>query len=703
MLDTNMHLRVSRTVRAGHAYEYAQIVQSYRRPDGVTAQKVIASLGALPALDLQNLRAALEASRSGHAVVLPSRLSTSRTRANLQYLDVAAALSVWRWWGLDQRLERLLPSGDATVRLCDVLAALVIQRAVDPGSKLEATRWFPRTALPELLGVSPRQFNNTRVHRVLDALDDAVDERLQDSLSEHYRGRRVVSKALFVDLTDTWFVGEGPKKAEHNKTKEGLYRRKIGIALACDEHGYPVRWRVVRGREAEPQTVFAMLETALSYDWIGERPVVCDRALGTSEYLLNLTGRGVRFVTALRRTEFDAYTQRIPVDALSSVSHVGPDAVARASAAIQPHLARKSDSLYVLDLGQISRDELEAPPRSAEDKTVEVMRQVREMLAGIESGRAANLREAGRRFGLRKQYASKLYGLRHLQTELQDDVLAGGAAGVSLLELRRIAAEPDARRQREAYAAAVQQVRTRPDGRTSAPRGGGTPSTNRLRVRAVLSFNPQTFVDQRRSADKGLARAEAAVRKLVRETRDPERLRRRVDSLLEHLHLRTLYRFEAPDRLVLDEGAWKRRRRFDGFSLIVAHPDIEMEAEPLVRLYRSKDAVEKDFQTMKSAIRLRPVRHRDDDKVRAHVSLCVLALLLERTLEARLREAGHPTTAPMLFEELRSAHLNLLDLAEGPGAYDLTQASPQQAELVKALGLSELLDAGVMAAKITPR
>jgi hypothetical protein len=57
----------------------------------------------------------------------------------------------------------------------------------------------------------------------------------------------------------------------------------------------------------------------------------------------------------------------------------------------------------------------------------------------------------------------------------------------------------------------------------------------------------------------------------------------------------------------------------------------------------------------------------------------------------------------MLFEELRSAHLNLLDLAEGPGAYDLTQASPQQAELLKALGLNELLDAGAMAAKITPR
>src|SRR5512147_1301077 len=55
-----------------------------------------------------------------------------------------------------ERCERL-------ARQAEVICALTIQRCVAPGSKLYAQRWFPRTALPELLGVAPAQFHNTRI------------------------------------------------------------------------------------------------------------------------------------------------------------------------------------------------------------------------------------------------------------------------------------------------------------------------------------------------------------------------------------------------------------------------------------------------------------------------------------------------------------------------------------------------------------
>jgi hypothetical protein len=63
-------------------------------------------------------------------------------------------------------------SGEGCLPAAEV-AALVIQRLVDPNSKLAATAWFPRSALPELLDVAPSRFNNTRIHRVLDLLDAA--------------------------------------------------------------------------------------------------------------------------------------------------------------------------------------------------------------------------------------------------------------------------------------------------------------------------------------------------------------------------------------------------------------------------------------------------------------------------------------------------------------------------------------------------
>jgi hypothetical protein len=65
-----MHLRLVRTKSGGKERRYAQLVESFRRADGVPAHRVIASLGALSDLEIANLRTALEA--SGNPVSLVS-------------------------------------------------------------------------------------------------------------------------------------------------------------------------------------------------------------------------------------------------------------------------------------------------------------------------------------------------------------------------------------------------------------------------------------------------------------------------------------------------------------------------------------------------------------------------------------------------------------------------------------------------------
>ena len=87
-----------------------------------------------------------------------------------------------------------------------------------------------------------------------------------------------------------------------------------------------------------------------------------------------------------------------------------------------------------------------------------------------------------------------------------------------------------------------------------------------------------------------------------------------------------------------DEAPWHKRRSTDGFVLLVAHADLPQSAAEMVALSRSKDAVDKDFQTIKGELELRPVFH--NPKVRAHVSLCMLALLLERATAAQSGQ-GH--------------------------------------------------------------
>jgi len=249
-----MHVHVSRVQRKGKTYEYTQLVESYRRPsDGMPTQRVVAKLGQLDPVAIENLRAALRASRRGERVVLdrrklPEQVRFTRPTQNLRYLDVAVLLELWRDWGFDELLAKVLPAGEAEVAPADIVAALAIQRCVDPGSKLYAERWFPRTALPELIGIEPKKFHNTRLHRVLDQLDKNTPQLMRE-LPKLYRSQQGQFVSLFLDVTDTWFVGHGPELAERAKTKEGLFARKVGIVLLCNERGLPLRWQVIGGKD----------------------------------------------------------------------------------------------------------------------------------------------------------------------------------------------------------------------------------------------------------------------------------------------------------------------------------------------------------------------------------------------------------------------------------------------------------------------
>lgn len=87
--------------------------------------------------------------------------------------------------------------------------------------------------------------------------------------------------------------------------------------------------------------------------------------------------------------------------------------------------------------------------------------------------------------------------------------------------------------------------------------------------------------------------------------------------------------------------------------------------------------------------KLRPVRHRTDPKVRAHVTLCMLALFLQRTLEQALKAAGIPLSAVAALEQLETCHLNQMHLANHK-LFHLTTLTPDQRAMLAALEMADL-------------
>jgi Transposase DDE domain len=104
----------------------------------------------------------------------------------------------------------------------------------------------------------------------------------------------------------------------------------------------------------------------------------------------------------------------------------------------------------------------------------------------------------------------------------------------------------------------------------------------------------------------------------------------------------------------IDAGsfAWSRRaesiqqeEKLDGvYVLRTSEPAERLSTEDTVRSYKSLAEVERAFRCLKGIdLLVRPIRHRTEDRVPAHIFLCVLA----HYVEWHLRRAW----APLLFED----------------------------------------------------
>jgi len=633
-----MHLRTSTKRQGTKTYRYVQIVQSCWR-NGVSTQKVLGNLGTPPTQTVENLKLALRAAREGKALVVadkaPGLSEPSKVEANLRYLDLAVMLEVWRNWGLSQLLVELLPPTESAAAPADVVTILTLQRCVAPGSKLYAQRWFPTTALPELLGVSPKQFNNTRVHRLLDELH-AVSPQLQQRLPAMYEEHGEASSALFIDVTDTWFEGRGCEMAQRNRTKAG-HRNKwtIGIVLLSNEQGYPLRWQVMASKTKDHIAMGEMVESIKNLDWVQGLPFVCDRAMGRESSLRKLLASGLRFLTAAPVNSIESYTTELPYQAFSGLALEGTEA--------------------------------------SQDKDVELV---------VKKAREIELEE------------------------VDEDLFI---LGLGVVEFQWQSDKKQAKKKSKRGNKDRQDVAEPPPGR----------------LHLLAYFNPQMFVDQRRRAQEHLAELNRFVEELNQELaqagrgRKEETTRRKIirrlekhdycecfDVLLDPIQVITKCGSKVDSfrcRLDLKPDQWKRRRRYDGFVLLLGHPDLALTGKKLALLYRAKDIIEKDFQCIKSLIKLRPIYHHTDSKVLAHVDICMLALIPQRALEHRLRRANVALSTQACLEIMSTCHLNRMEQRIGSNAfYSVTKITTAQHEILQALNLGHLVDDSTVARTLTP-
>jgi transposase len=164
--------------------------------------------------------------------------------------------------------------------------------------------------------------------------------------------------------------------------------------------------------------------------------------------------------------------------------------------------------------------------------------------------------------------------------------------------------------------------------------------------RFVICYNPDQAERDQAKREEAIARIEAELDR-IRTQRERDRTRQLSDkargkaeaahlraecALRDHPTLGRWLRQQRNGRLVIDRAKVKAEARLDG-KYLLATSDPDLSAEDVALGYKNLLEAERGFRDLKSQLLLRPVYHRLEHRIRAHVLLCWLALLLTRIAE----------------------------------------------------------------------
>jgi Transposase DDE domain len=563
-----VYLRESRrTNRDGSVVRYLQLAHNERHPQtGNSTAKVIHNFGRADQVDRNGL-ARLVASIS--RFLTPEQAAAAAGGGAVEVLDSRRLGGTWtldRLWerlGIGAAIRQVAAGrrldGEAAER---VVFALVAQRALEPGSKLAATRWVgERVAIEGCAG-----FTDDQAYRAMDFLLDALDEIAGEIFHSVAHLLNLDLDIVFVDTTSTYWELEtadsDPELAEPVADDE---------VTSPDEEGRRTFGHSKDHRDDLPQVVIAM---AVTRDGI---PVRCWSFPGN--------------------TSDTAIIRRVKDD-------LGGWGLRRL--------------VWVADRGFASA-----------------------------ANRAYLTRGGGHYIHAEK--------LRHTNTE----------AAAALARAGRYRAVADNLRVKEVHV---------------APGGDGDGDEGARAQRFVVCHNPEATERDRQVRANLVAHLEQLI-----DGSDGWSARRRdelVGSLRAKPGLRRYVRRTKAGLLRIDHAAIKREQHLDG-KWLLRTTDLTLTPDDLAAAYKQLIAVERGWRDMKGALGLRPVFHHREDRIRAHIQLCWLALLLIRIVENTVGDTWRTTR-----HELDRLHLVTLTTDHGRVAQRSALTAGHKT-ILTALGLHE--------------
>jgi len=328
-----MFLRQCFRNKDGKRHAYWALVESYRTDAG-PRQRVVAWLGKLDESGRLGIQHVVRGTSSAQAkestdVQLPLfNKKDGEEPIQPQWVEVNASgvrvencrqfggpwlvLEVVRRLQLDEFLKGIIPPGREHVSWWRSALILVVARLCRPSSELYiAEQWYPKSAMPQLLGVPAARVDDNRLYRTLDhllphkvKLEAHLKNRMGDLFDLEY-------DLLMYDITSTYFEGQ----ANFEMAQRGYSRdqrgdcKQVCIGLVVSRCGMPLGYEVFSGNTADVTTVEHIVTTMEKRYGKSDRIWVMDRGMVSEDNIDFLRKEGRRYIVGTPKSmlkEFEA-------------------------------------------------------------------------------------------------------------------------------------------------------------------------------------------------------------------------------------------------------------------------------------------------------------------------------------------------------------------------------------------------------------
>jgi len=455
----------------------------------------------------------------------------------------------------------------------DLVVAMVAARILEPKSKLATTVWWADTTLPEILDVSDADEDD-----LYDAMDWLLER--QSRIENKLAGRHLDNNALALyDLTSSYFEGQTCPLAALGHNRDGKKGKlQVNYGLLTNRKGIPIAVSVFEGNTGDPKTLMPQVEKMRDAFGIEQFVMVGDRGMLTQKQIDVLHDiDDVDWIGALRpeaikklATNGDIQMGLFDERNLFELKHPdfpGERLVACRNAELAHKRAIKRESLL--------------------QATVKELDKVRGM---VQRGRLSGKKEIDARV---RRILKKYRIGKHFDLDICED---GFNYKVN----------------EDALIAEV----------TAKSNGNQELIEKRLkRSRGHIESIAKQLAKLSQKVDKGQLHGQ-------------DKIGVRVGKVINKYKVGKHFDLDIRDNdfsFGINRDKVKKEAALDGIYIVrTSLPKERMDADETVRSYKLLSQAERAFRSFKTVdLMVRPIRHRLEDRVRAHIFLCMLAYYVQ--------------------------------------------------------------------------